>query len=163
RGQPSVLLARVVGAPPRGLDDAAFTRYCRDVARELYYGGHISYVLDLALSELSRAGSLKATLPEMAWHDFVAKMRLSMGGLKDDVARIVRENVERAHRATVTVEIPPAVGPAQALAWDALQFLVKHWNLDFGEARDIMRYSAGMGIREPYRTYSGDVFQRALI
>jgi squalene-hopene/tetraprenyl-beta-curcumene cyclase len=164
RGAPSLLLARVISHPPRDLDDAAWRRVTARVARELYYDGHVSYVVGLALACLDAAERLKPTLPGLGLYGTIAILRRRCEALRQDLDRIVRQNIERAGTAPrLDLHLPEAEDQWQGVAWTAVSFLTRQWRLGFGEARDLMHYPEALGLGSADICYFGDVFQRALI
>jgi squalene-hopene/tetraprenyl-beta-curcumene cyclase len=164
RGTPSLVLSRI-GAPRTGSGDEAEQRCTTTrLARELYYGGHAAYVLDLALAALAAADAHRAAFPGLAVFGLVDALRRRCQLLRIDIDRIVGDNLRRA-RGRVPLELPP---PASSdawhkMAWSALDFLAGQWRLGFGEARDIIQFPRRLGFGPGEACYFGDVFQRALI
>lgn len=161
-GIPSLLLVRFVPerpvSPPDGRELARLTR-------ELYYGGHASHVLRLALAGLDAAEHApRALAPEMPWYKVVSSLRRRCQGILADVERIIDENVRRVRtQPRYQVELPPARGRWQRTAWSALEFLSRQWRLGFGEARDLLQHPETLGLEFQSTSQYGDVFQRALI
>lgn len=160
-GLPSLLLVRFVpsrpAAPPSQSD-------LERLGREMYYGGHASHVLRLAIQHLEEAERRpRALVEEMPWYPFVSELRGKCQGMLEDVERIVEENKRRVRgQPRLRVELPPATGPWQQLAWSALGFLLRQWELGFGEARDVIKYPPTLGFQVGPGAQYGDVFQRAL-
>ncbi|HDQ72458.1 MAG TPA: hypothetical protein ENN19_10220, partial [Chloroflexi bacterium] len=160
-GIPSLLLARVLNE--RSYEDDCETTQ-NSLAREIYYGGHAEYVLQLALDSLDRADDLIAEIPDILWRRTIADLRHQCEELLCDVQRIVQDNLQRVRdQPAFTLNLPPAQNPWQRLAWDALDFVVQQWRLGFGEARHIMYLTRQEGFSSDQAYHYGDVFQRALI
>lgn len=163
QGLPSLLLARVHkeladGQRPSAAVDRAVA------AKILYYSGHASAVIEIALDSLDRAAACTAPLGPLPWDDVVGTLRACLRSLASDIERIVSANRLRVTRQpSLRVTLPrPRTGWEQ-LGLDALEFIVQQWRLGFGEARHIMhlRSEASLTVREEY--HFGDVFQRALL
>ncbi len=160
-GIPSLLLSRVLHERP--------ARENRDLvrdqlARELYYGGHAQYVLELALESLDRVDDLTADMPHLLWHRATAEVRRNCEALLDDINRIVHDNLQRAReQPKFTLTLPAVQSQWQRLAWDALRFIIRQWQLGFGETRHIMHLTHKEGFSATQEYHYGDVFQRALI
>jgi squalene-hopene/tetraprenyl-beta-curcumene cyclase len=161
---PSLLLSRLVPEWPVQVNDTQ----CRDVyeqlGRTLYYGGHAHYVLELALDSLHRADRLTADIPDLWWHDVTAPLRDKCQTLLQDVDHIVRRNMQRARvQPRFTLCLPSALDPWQQVAWDSLDFILRQWQMGFGEVRHIMSLPARHGFSVSQDYHSSDIFQRALI
>jgi len=160
-GIPSLLLSRLLHERPT---QEEWQKASDQLARELYYGGHAQYVLELALDSLDEADDLTADFPQLLWRRALAEMRRQCEALLDDVGRIVRRNLQRVReQPRFTLKLPPAQGRWQQLAWDALRLVVRQWQLGFGEARHIMHLTHAEGFSTSQEYHYGDVFQRALI
>jgi squalene-hopene/tetraprenyl-beta-curcumene cyclase len=92
-GMPSLLLVRVLSERP-GKDEVAGA--IDHVGRELYYGGHASYVLDLALAALDASDQLKRLVPELPWYRLVDVTRAKLLDTQRDLLRIIDRNVQQA-------------------------------------------------------------------
>lgn len=162
-GVPSLLLARVIGERPVGLDDGQLSKLTTDVGREIFYGGHARYVMELALSILDQADRSRAEWPKLAWWKVHADLRNQCALLLHDLERIVDENVRRAEtQQRFELELPNSVSEWQDIAWRGLEYIIEQWHLGFGEARHIMEFPLGLGFSGP-QYQRGDVFQRAII
>lgn len=160
-GIPSVLLARALSEYSTQENRQEMTRW---LTRELYYGGHAQYTLQLALDSLERADSLTAGAPDLLWHHTIASLRHQCEQLLSDINRIVGNNLRRAQeQLPFTLTLPPAQDMCQQLAWDALHLIVRQWQLGFGEARHIMYLPHREGFSAAQEYHYGDIFQRALI
>ncbi len=159
---PSLLLVRFVperpASPPEAKEQAR-------LARELYYGGHASYALRVALTGLEEAeNGPRALAPQMPWYKVVSSLRRRCQGILVDVERIIEENLQRVRtQPRYQLALPPARGPWQQTAWRALEFILRQWRLGFGEARDQILYPETLGFEVHDTSRYGDVFQRALI
>jgi len=162
-GTPTLLLVRLVPERPASLEGEAGRDVIKKLARELYYGGHARYVLELALAALDKAEQLKGTIPNLGLHAVTATLRRKCEALYADIERIVRANVQRARsQPRVSLSLGDAAVPGRRLTETALRYLETQWNLGFGEARDLMQYPEHYGF-DTSDTYFGDVFQRALV
>jgi squalene-hopene/tetraprenyl-beta-curcumene cyclase len=161
-GVPSLLLARVLHEQPPEAEREALIK---PLAREIYYGGHARYVLDMALDLLADADREAAVVDEqLAWREVIARLRAECSALRQDVERIVRGNVERAReQPAFELVLPAAEDPRRHLAEEALGFVVEQWRYGFGEARHIMHLTHAEGFSAASEYHFGDVFQRALI
>lgn len=160
-GIPSLLLSRVLHERPVQESQEAILN---QLARELYYGGHAQYILKLALESLDRADGLTADMPDLLWHRATAELRRQCKALLHDVNRIVHNNLQRVReQPKFTLTLPSAQSQWQQLAWDALRFIIRQWQLGFGEARHIMHLTHKEGFSTTQGYHYGDVFQRALI
>ncbi len=161
-GIPSLLLSRVFNERPAQENQEALINH---LAREIYYGGHARYVLELALKSFDRADSLVADIPDLLWRRVIAELRRQCETLLDDINRIVHHNLQRVHeQPEFTLTLPIAQSQWQQLAWDALRFIVRQWRLGFGEARHVLYLTRNEGTsRATQECHYGDVFQRALI
>ncbi len=162
-GLPSLLLARMVHEWPVQLaaDDS---KQLRELAREIYYGEHASYVLGLALESLEQAHNTIADLPKLPWHQELDNLRHYCQSMLQDMNRIVHRNRDRiAEQPKLSLTLPPAQNSWQQVAWDGLRFMIRQWQLGFGEARHIMFFPRTSGFRSAQECQYGDIFQRALI
>jgi len=161
---PSLLLSRIVPAWPVQVNDATFRDICEQLGRTLYYGGHAHYVLDLALTSLDRAERLTTDIPNLWWHDVIAPLRHKCQTLLRDVEHIVRRNIRRARvQPRFPLRLPAATSPWQQVAWDGLDFILRQWQLGFGEVRHIMFLPPSQGFSVSQEYHASDIFQRALI
>lgn len=158
-GMPSLLLSRVVTERPAKGDIGPELEH---IGREIYYRGHAGYTLDLALASLEAADRVRQLVPELPWYQSIDVMRQKYQAVQRDINRIMRANVERARRQRkFCLDLPSARSRWQQVAWAGALFLVRQWQLGFGEARDTVRAPEASG-SEP-GCQSGDIFQRALI
>jgi squalene-hopene/tetraprenyl-beta-curcumene cyclase len=160
-GVPTLLLTRVVDELPAP-DERQ--RWIPHLARKIYYEGYAQQSLDQAISLLDEADRQVADIPDLTWREVIANLRLECVALRDDLARIVTKNLQRA-RQQRPFELD-AREPHEAFekaAWGALGFLVDQWHLGFGEAQHIAYMARELGYQGPTELPSGDVFQRALI
>ncbi len=160
-GVPSLLLTRVVDElPPR--DERQ--HWLPHLARKIYYEGHAVGTLEQAISLLQEADLQVADIPELAWRQEMAELRMQCTALRDDLARIVAKNLKRA-REQRPFELGSQVtrNNFEETAWQALGFLIDQWHLGFGEAQHIAYMARERGYQGPTELPSGDVFQRALI
>lgn len=163
-GMPSLLLARVLAPTISSAELRAGQVASNEVGRAIYYEGHAHYVLGLALQALERAEHQVQPLDMQVWPQLIGELRRRCQALAQDIERIVQSNLRR-HRAlpALDLQLPPTQSEWQALAWDALRFLVREWQRGFGEARHIMYLPREWGFRVSTDYCAGDVFQRALI
>ena len=161
---PSLLLSRLVLEWPVQVNHGGFRDVYEQLGRALYYGGHAHYVLELALDSLDRADLLTADLPNLWWHDVTAYLRKRCQTLLRDVDQIVRRNIRRARvQPKFTLRLPAAIDPWQQVAWDGLDFILRQWQLGFGEVRHIMSLPQSQGFSVSQEYHASDIFQRALI
>jgi squalene-hopene/tetraprenyl-beta-curcumene cyclase len=160
---PSLLLARAhdelarEGRPLSAGDRAR-------VAKCIYYGGHASSTIEIALGCLERASEYTASLGPLPWQLVVADLRRSLQSLAADIERIVSANRTRLIRQPdLQVALPAPRNAWEHFGQEALRFVLAQWRLGFGEARHIMhlRPEVGFNIQDDY--HFGDVFQRALL
>lgn len=161
---PSLLLARIAPGGLKFADEVELARQTETLAREVYYDGHAKYVIELILESLDRAERMTSAVPDLAWHGVTAQLRRRCRLLLNDVEQIVTNNVTRARRQPA-FELPElqVENEWHAVAWDALEFVVKQWRRGFGEARHIMRLANAEGFESKTEFHYGDIFQRALI
>jgi squalene-hopene/tetraprenyl-beta-curcumene cyclase len=134
------------------------------LTREVYYGGHACTVLQLAVGALERAHRLVADLPHLPWHIVLTKLRDRCEGLLYDILKITQESQRRAKQpGNFHVRLPADSTPCGRLARRALQFLIRQWQLGFGEARHLMHFSHAAGFTGKSEMQYGDIFQRAVI
>lgn len=161
---PSLLLVRVVPARPTDQDPGALRRETGRLAREIYYGGHAGYVLELALSSLDAADRAKELAPTLPWFGLTEILRRKYQAALQDLTRIMKSNVLRARKQSrLTLSLPEAPGGFLGTAWAGARFLVQQWQRGFGEARDIAQFAEEVGFSSGSGARYGDVFQRALI
>ncbi len=163
-GIPSLLLSRLIDKSPHQYSQEELEELRKKLNHKIYYQGHANYVLELALKYLDQAEILKEELPELLWWNVTSKLRHQYQTLIEDVAGIVQKNLERAKKQPkFTLTPPPAASEWQQLSWDGLNFIIKQWQLGFGEARHIMVFAQEQGFSSSQEYQYGDVFQRALI
>ena len=162
-GIPSLLLARILPQRPSGLNEGELAALEQVVGREIFYGGHARYVMELAIGILEHAEALTTRWPALAWRKVVADLRQQCSLLLQDLERIVDENVRRVERQQpFELKLPPPASSWQQLAWEGLRFIIEQWRLGFGEARHVMEFPGELGFGGP-QYQRGDVFQRAII
>jgi squalene-hopene/tetraprenyl-beta-curcumene cyclase len=162
-GTPSLVLVRAAGEKPAWASDEELENITSEIGRRIFYGGHASYILNLAITELDNAISAIETWPDLAWLAIHKDLRNECALLQEDLERIVIENVHRLVKQEPTsLLLPPPKNAWQALAWPALLYIVEQWNLGYGEARHIMEFPPELGLGGP-QYQRGDTFQRALI
>ncbi len=134
----------------------------KQIARELYYGGHIYTVLQLAIDAFDQAASLVPG--DVSWLRLVSKLRERYEDLMTDITRITQANRQRvAEQPVVQLELPVPETQCQQLAWQGLRYLVQQWQKGFGEVRHVMRFSYKHGFTGKSEVQYGDIFQRAVI
>jgi squalene-hopene/tetraprenyl-beta-curcumene cyclase len=162
-GLPSLLLARAVPEWPIHFA-AERSGQLNELARKIYYEGHASYVLKLALESLKRAREIVADLPELPWHQEVEKFSRYCHSLLQDVNCIIDRNRRRiAEQPKFTLVLPAAKTLGQQVASDGLRYIIQQWQLGFGEAKHTMLFSHKSGFKSEQEYQCGDIFQRALI
>ena len=163
-GIPSLLLSRLIDKSPHQYSQEELEELRKKLNHKIYYQGHANYVLELTLKYLDQAEILKEELPELLWWNVTSKLRHKCQALIEDIAGIVQKNLERAKKQPkFTLTLPPAASEWQQLSWDGLNFIIKQWQLGFGEARHIMVFAQEQGFSSSQEYQYGDVFQRALI
>ncbi|MBE9089970.1 hypothetical protein IQ232_09315 [Microcystis aeruginosa LEGE 11464] len=163
-GIPSLLLSRLIDKSPHHYSQEQLEELPKKLNHKIYYEGHANYVLELALKHLDQAEILKKELPELPWWNVTSKLRHQYQTLIQDIACIVQKNLERAKKQPKFTLTPPlAASEWQQLSWDGLNFIIKQWQLGFGEARHIMVFAQEQGFSSSQEYQYGDVFQRALI
>ncbi len=162
-GVPSLLLARVLGEKPTGLTEEEFSRLKEEVGREIFYGGHAKYLMELAIATLDEAHELIKRWPTLGWLKVHLELRKQCTLFMQDLEQIVEENLQRASsQPRLDLTLPMPLTPWQELAWQALHYIVEQWRTGFGEARHVMEFPPEFGFSGP-QYQRGDVFQRALI
>lgn len=165
RGQPSLVLSRLLpDEGPFGAEPAS-PEQVGGLARKLYYEGHASHVLGLALLQLGEADHALAGLPPVPFADAVTGLRRRCLDLEADIARIVAQNASRVKaQPAVHLSVPAQEDrPWARLAWTALEDLLTEWRRGFGEARHLMNFPWDQGFSGASEVQSGDVFQRSLL
>jgi squalene-hopene/tetraprenyl-beta-curcumene cyclase len=163
-GIPSLLLSRLIDKSPHQYSQEELEELRKKLNHKIYYQGHANYVLELTLKYLDQAEILKEELPELLWWNVTSKLRHQCQTLIEDIAGIVQKNLERVQKQPkFTLTPPPAASEWQQLSWDGLNFIIKQWQLGFGEARHIMVFAQEQGFSSSQEYQYGDVFQRALI
>jgi squalene-hopene/tetraprenyl-beta-curcumene cyclase len=138
-GIPSLLLSRIVDEFPSKNTGKDLELQIESLVQKLYYDGHAHYVLELAQKFLDRAEDLKVDIPMLPWWDITAKLRSKCQVLMQDTDKIVSKNQKRIReQLKFAIKLPPSQSDWQQIAWDALHFIIKQWNLDWGEARHMM-------------------------
>jgi squalene-hopene/tetraprenyl-beta-curcumene cyclase len=107
RGVPSILLARVVRERPVALEEEQWKQRSEHLAREIYYGGHASHVLRMALDGLGTARRFLTDheLPE--FRALLERLNQRLELLLKDLERIVAENVKRSQREPAGASVNP--------------------------------------------------------
>lgn len=162
RGCPSLLLKRVLDERPSTLTISE--SQIKEIAGVIYYDGHAYHVLEKALQALDKADDLVYDLPDLLWLQVTAGLRSQCQELLEDIERIVNNNRQRIETLPkLNLLRPPINNLWQQVMWSGLQYLVREWQLGFGEARHIMVFSHDQGFTGAREYQYGDVFQRALI
>ncbi len=162
-GTPSLVLVRAAGEKPAWASDEELENITSEIGRRLFYGGHANYILNLAITELDKAEGAIETWPNLAWLAMHKDLRDECALLQEDLERIALENVHRlVKQEPISLELPSPKDEWQALAWQALRYIVEQWHLGYGEARHIMEFPPKLGLSGP-QYQRGDIFQRALI
>lgn len=157
---PSLLLCRWLPERPNkpSTDDLDV------LAHELYYDGHACAILQLAIDALTQAHTLLSDIPDITWPIVAGDLHERCESLLSDILRITETNRLRAsRRVTFHLELPPARSDCEGLSWQALRYLIRQWQLGFGEACHIMRFPYTGGFSGTSEYQSGDVFQRAIL
>jgi squalene-hopene/tetraprenyl-beta-curcumene cyclase len=93
-GTPSLLLARVVEEWPVKYDEGSL----KQLSQKLFYGGHISYAIDLALQSLDRAQEITQDIPNLEWRTVsVESLETHFKSLSEDIQKICQKNIESLH------------------------------------------------------------------
>src|SRR5712691_7634380 len=134
------------------------------MTRELYYDGHACTVLQLAVDATAQASLLLSKLPDLAWHTVLTNLHDRCESLLADIVKITQANRNRVRqRVKFHVELPSPQTLQERLAWQGLQYVIRQWELGFGEARDLSRFSHVQGFTGESEIQQGDIFQRAYI
>lgn len=164
RGTPSLLLARAASRHAEAAREDDEQKRAAILAREIYYGGIATEVIDIAIDCVNAAERYADRFPGLSFYRTTTALRQSCEILRRDVVRIVDANRARAARARrISLPTPEVRDPWSRLAWDGLRFIHRQWELGFGEVRDLVRFHDEAGLGPGQTCYSGDVFQRALI
>ena len=162
-GIPSLLLARVLGKKPSGLNEKELSELKIYVGREIFYRGHAKYLMELAAGVLDEANRRTSKWPKLTWRKVHGDLRQQCALLLQDLERIIKENVHRTEtQQRFELKLPRPRSEWQNLAWRALDYVIEQWRLGFGEARHIMEFPPELGFSGP-QYQRGDVFQRAII
>lgn len=163
-GIPSLILTRVIKERPANKSQEEMVKLTKSLAREIYYGGHASYVMERAIEALNRADAIKEVAADLPWYSATAKLRQRCQGILEDIERIVGSNLERVRsQPKFSLTLTDAEEPWKQMAWHGLSYIISQWHQGFGEARDIMKYPREFGFSSKQEYYYGDIFQRALI
>jgi hypothetical protein len=129
RGQPSLLLSRVVVEFPGLLDEPAWADLIKHLTRAIHYGGHSRYVLRLALSSLDKADRLEELLPGLPWYEHTRALRRVCQEMLDVLILSMRKGMARGRRgaAPSTSSRATLAGPLDHRA------LVRPWQLAVDE------------------------------
>lgn len=93
-GTPSLLLARVVEEWPAKYDEGSL----KQLSQKLFYGGHISYAINLALQSLDRAKEITQDIPHLEWRSVsVEGLETHFKSLSADIQKICQKNIESLH------------------------------------------------------------------
>jgi squalene-hopene/tetraprenyl-beta-curcumene cyclase len=132
------------------------------IARELYYGGHVCTVLQQAIDAFDQATSI---VPEnVSWIRLVNKLRERCEGLLTDIIKITQANRRRtAGQPAFQLELPVPETRCQQLAWQGLHYLIQQWQKGFSEARHVMVFPYKHGFTGKSEVQYGDIFQRAVM
>jgi squalene-hopene/tetraprenyl-beta-curcumene cyclase len=164
-GVPSLPLLRILDDLPVKVTQSEGKYSMEQLTRDLYYGGHATYILELALESLDRADRLTVDIPDLPWRTSVTStVRQKCQALWRDLHQLVQSNLQRARQQpNFSLQLPPTENRWQKLAWDSLEVLLAQWRLGFGEVRHIMYLPQNQGFSAKQEYHYGDVFQRALI
>lgn len=163
-GTPSLLLARAFPDRTGKLAPEALRAETGKLGREIYYRGHASHTLGLALRSLDAAERARGGFPDLPLWPLITTLREKYRSSLEDIDRIIEENLRRARGPSrPAVVLPEPRGEWQRLAWAGVRFLVDQWHKGFGEARDMVQYSGELELANGQSTRFGDVFQRALV
>ena len=93
-GTLSLLLARVVEEWPVKYNEERL----KYLTQKLFYGGHINYVIDLALQSLDRAKEITQDIPNLEWRTVsVEVLETHFKSLSEDIRKICNKNIESLH------------------------------------------------------------------
>lgn len=155
---PTLPLSRVVKEwPPK-------TAKRIDVARELYYGGHAEYVLNLAIAHLHEADKLTQNWPDLEWRTLmIFPLTERLTGLREEITETVKRNAIRVReRSNVTLRLPQGQTKLEIAALRGLKYVLSEWGRDFGEAKHVLSFSQQQfSVR--HQNQVGDIFPRAII
>jgi squalene-hopene/tetraprenyl-beta-curcumene cyclase len=134
------------------------------IGRTLYYSGLADAVLDEVDHAYQEALRNVIDMNCPHWVDYIRLLLRQCSNLKADLNEIANRNLEQARkRPRFDLTLPPPCDEWQGIAWDALRFIIRQWQLGFGEARHMMRLIVEEGFNTDREFHYGDVFQRALI
>jgi len=95
RGRLSLLLSRVVKRFPEGLDDTGWRRLEAHLARRMYYEGHASHVLGIALCALDSAEDTSSRLPGFNINPRLVELRQRLEALDQDLESVIAKHLWR--------------------------------------------------------------------
>lgn len=164
---PSLLLHRVYVEKPH-LVKSKNTDYESDIAKIIYYNGHATYLISLALNSIKQSSKLLRQFDgdKTDWYILVKSIQKKLEALKLDIKSIINKNIQRVYqKPQVNISIPSPSNDSEFVSSTSLKFLIEQWNKGFGEARHIMKLSKDQGFSTSSESqyYYGDIFQRALI
>ena len=161
---PSLLLCRVVEEHPFERGEKVTEEYITQTYRAIFHGGHARFVLDKAQHALQRASTVLAEFPDLLWQQILQEMQTRYEALSEDLAKIAAQDIQREQaQPKIQLELPSAADPWKHVALQSLAFIVKQWQLGFGELCHIMRFPHSMGHTAKGEFQHGDTFQRAVI
>ena len=156
--KPSLLLARVLTTWPPQLEDT------RTLSYRIYFEGHATYILGLALQHLEMADKAVDQWQDLPWRTImIGRLQEQISLLRSGIEEAVSRNLARArHRPSVQASLTVSLGSLEPAIKRGLNYLVEQWRKDFGEAKHIFYFP-----KEEFRTRTfnqmGDIFARAII
>lgn len=123
-GFPSLLLSRVVASAFDG-DRAQMQAESKRTQRELYYGGHVRYTMQLASQAIAESDRLTADFPDLLWRRQTTAIRERCEAVLKQVEHIdgSRQTITRR----LAVALPPPSNAWQEVAWAAVERLLTRW------------------------------------
>ena len=156
--KPSLLMMRIVDTWPPEPDQM------KEYAYRLYFKGHATHILDLALHHLQIAEEAVAQWPRLPWRKImVDRLQTRVRMLRTEIEEAVTRNLTRArHRPQVHVTFKASLGSLDVPLARGLEYLITQWKKDFGEAKHLFKFP-----REQFHVQTvnqlGDIFSRAII
>lgn len=163
---PSLLLSRVMDGPLHFSNEEESDSFIQQLKYEVYYNGHLEYLLDLALHKINDARQNLNGIDAPEWSRVISHLEQDCVALLRDVQGIVQKNLQRATsqpQLKNQIVLPKPTNQSEKLIYSCVETLLTEWQKGFGELRHLMRLPLKADFTIDHEYHYGDVFQRALM
>lgn len=163
---PTLLLSRVMNSPLSFSTEEESDSYIKQLKYEVYYNGHLEYLLDLAINKIEDARQNIVGIDVPEWRSVLSHLEKDCAALLHDTRAIIQKNIQRVQiqpQLKNQIVLPLPKNQSEKMIYNCVEVLLMEWQKGFGALRHIMKLPNLPEFSIDHLYHYGDVFQRALM